>query len=125
MDFDIIEYISGLTSYIFDKAIYKRIALERGVSLVMSFEELDTQKKDLLLADVLYVAYTSPKQSASVSLAHGSNKKTVGGQTTGNTTDLFNIIKSIYTKYGDSKLELLTKGNGTLNWINIDDRKYV
>jgi len=125
MDFDIIEYISGLTSYIFDKAIYKRIALERGVSDVTSFDDLDTKSKDLLLADVLYVAYMSPKQSASISLTHGSNKKSVGGQTTGNTTDLYDIIKGIYTKYEDDKLELVTRGDGTLNWINIDDRKYV
>ena len=55
--FDVIDYLSGLTGFIFDKAVLKRIALDRGVSDVTEYSQLDGMTKDLLLADLLYVAY--------------------------------------------------------------------
>ena len=42
-EFDILEYLSGLTGYVFDKAVLKRIAWEREVSDVTSFDELDVR----------------------------------------------------------------------------------
>ena len=58
--FDIIEFLSGLTNYVFDKAVLKRIALDRGVLSVTSYSELDDKTKDLLRADLLLAAYLSP-----------------------------------------------------------------
>ena len=55
--FDIIEYLSGLFTFTFDKAVLKRIALERGVYDVSDYSELDTQTKDLLKADLMYAIY--------------------------------------------------------------------
>ena len=46
--FDILKYMSGLTAFVFDKDVLERIALERGVSEVESFTDLDFKTRDLL-----------------------------------------------------------------------------
>lgn len=123
MDFDIIDYMSGLTGYTFDRAVLNRIALERGVSDVESFEEITNEKRDLLLADELLVAYQSPDTWASSQLAHGSYKSNVGAQSINPKTrqSLYNQIRGIYEKYGDDKLELLDKSNGCLEFVDLHD----
>ena len=44
--FDILKYMSGLTAFVFDKDVLERIALERGVSEVESFTDLDFKTRD-------------------------------------------------------------------------------
>ena len=44
--FDIIEYLSGITMFTFDKAVLKRIALDREVQDVSDFSELDEKPKE-------------------------------------------------------------------------------
>ena len=63
--FDIIEYMSGLTSFTFDKAVLERIALERGVSEVADYAELDQESTDPVFADLLFAASYSPDASSS------------------------------------------------------------
>ena len=53
---DIIDYLSGLTGFVFDKAVLKRIAVDRQVYYVDP-ETFEQKTKDLLYADLLYVAY--------------------------------------------------------------------
>lgn len=117
--FDIIEYISGLTNFVFDKAVLKRIAVERDVYDYEEYSELDTRTKELLLADVLYTAYLSPSTIASTSLSHGAFTKSIGSQTmTKAERDvLYNRFYSIYKKYDDDKLFELDDAN--LQWLNI------
>ena len=78
--FDILEYLSGLTSFVFDKAVLKRIALDRDVLNVTSYSELDDKTKDLLRADLLLAAYLSPNVWASYTHSHGSYSQTTGSQ---------------------------------------------
>ena len=49
-NFNIIDYLSGLTAYIFDKSVLVTIARDRGVADIQTYEELEQQQKDLLLA---------------------------------------------------------------------------
>ena len=116
--FDVIDYLSGLTGFIFDKAVLKRIALDRGVSDVTEYSQLDAMTKDLLLADLLYVAYYSPSIWASVSNANGSYSQSIGSQTikTEDKERVYNRFVSIYKKYDDEKLEQL-EDNGYLQWL--------
>jgi hypothetical protein len=58
--FDILDFLSGLTGYVFDKSVLTRIAWERDVTDVTSYDELDAKTIDLLRADLLYTAYLSP-----------------------------------------------------------------
>ena len=105
--FDILEYLSGLTSFVFDKAVLKRIALDRGVMSVTSYSELDDKTKDLLRADLLLAAYLSPNVWASYTHSHGSYSQTTGSQTVyvEEKERIYNMLRNIYSKYDDAKLE--------------------
>lgn len=118
MKFDIIEYLSGLTGFLFSKEVLHRIALEREVNEVEDYLELDTETKDLLKADLLCVAYMSPNVWASANRAHGSFSQSIGSQTT-YTEDkkrLYNIFMGIYRKYNDPKYYEFGE-EGTLQWL--------
>lgn len=105
--FDILEYLSGLTSFVFDKAVLKRIALDRDVLNVTSYSELDDKTKDLLRADLLLAAYLSPNVWASYTHSHGSYSQTTGSQTIyiEEKERIYNMLRNIYSKYDDAKLE--------------------
>lgn len=114
-EFDIIEYISGLTGFVFDKAVLNRIAFDRGVNCVTSYEQLGQEEKDLLLADCLYTAYCSPNVMANRSIQHGAFSKSYGSQTISR-DDLYRIFMGIYRKYGEE--EKVSDAIGTVKWID-------
>lgn len=114
-EFDIYKYIEGLTGFVFDKTVIERIALDRGVSEVTSYDSLTQRDKDLLLADLLYTAYCSPNMMASHTHQHGSYSKTVGSQTI-NRDELYQIFMGIYRRYGED--ELLDGIAGRVKWID-------
>ncbi len=80
MQFDIIEYMKSLTGYSISDSILKRIAMEREVSEVTDYKQLGQREKDLILADILFVAYTSPYQTSSHTKQHGAFSQTIGSQ---------------------------------------------
>ena len=114
---DIIDYLSGLTGFVFDKAVLQRIALDRQ-TLNVNPEELDAKTKDLLRADLLYTAYISPNVWASHTHSHGSFSQTTGSQTIYNEDKerIYNIFMGIYRKYNDEKLEEIDDSS-TLQWL--------
>ena len=114
---DIIDYLSGLTGFVFDKAVLQRIALDRQ-ALNVDPENLDAQTKDLLRADLLYTAYVSPNVWASHTHSHGSFSQTTGSQTIYNEDKerIYNIFMGIYRKYDDEKLEEIDDSS-TLQWL--------
>ena len=118
--FDVIDYLSGLTGFIFDKAVLKRIALDRGVYSVQSYGELTIQDKDLLKADLLLVAYLSPNVWASSTHAHGSYSQTIGSQTIyiEEKERIYNQFINIYKKYDDEKLEEIEGSDSNLQWLD-------
>ena len=114
---DIIDYLSGLTGFVFDKAVLQRIALDRQV-LDSEPEYLDTKTRDLLRADLLYTAYISPNVWASHIHSHGSFSQTTGSQTIYNEDKerIYNVFMGIYRKYNDEKLEEIDDSS-TLQWL--------
>lgn len=117
VQFDIIEYLSGLTGFVFDKAVLKRIAMERGVLEVTAYDELEQQQKDLLLADLLYTVYMSPNSSASLTKNHGAYSQTIGSQTINDKEGIYNLMIALYRKWNDEKLEVVEEMNGSLQWL--------
>lgn len=105
IEFDILQYMSGLTGFTFDKAVLTRIALDRGVSEVTEYEELTKKDRDLITADLLLTAYLSPTIWASFNQSHGSYKKGVGSQSMYNKEEILDWLRGIYEKYDDEKLE--------------------
>jgi hypothetical protein len=118
--FDIIDYLSGLTGFIFDKAVLKRIAFDRNVYNVESYEQLDTKTKDLLRADLLYVAYVSPNVWASSTHSHGSYSQTIGSQTIYNEEKerLYKMFMRIYEQYNDVMLSEVSASDSNLQWLD-------
>lgn len=114
---DIIDYLSGLTGFVFDKAVLQRIALDRQV-LDVDPSALDAKTKDLLYADLLYAAYLSPNVWASHTHSHGSYSQTTGSQTIYSVEKerIYNIFMGIYRKYEDVKAEELSD-DSSLQWL--------
>ena len=117
-DYSVIDYISGLTSYVFDISVLKRIIVDRGYELDDSGYDISDSDKELFLADLLYVVYIGANSTANYSVKDGAFQTSIGSQTINSKQELYNIIKGIYSKYGDTKLESVSKSLGTLEWIN-------
>lgn len=107
IEFDILQYMSGLTGFTFDKAVLTRIALERCVADVTEYAQLTKRDRDLITADLLLTAYLSPTVWASFDQSHGSYKKGIGSQTMYNKEEIYNYLYNIYSQYEDEKLEEL------------------
>ena len=105
IEFDILQFMSGLTGFTFDKAVLIRIALERGVSEVTEYEELNKRDIDLITADLLLTAYLSPTIWASFTQSHGSYKKGVGSQSMYNKEEILDYLRGIYEEYEDPMLD--------------------
>lgn len=118
IEFDILQYMSGLTGFTFDKAVLTRIALDRGVAEVTEYEELTKKDKDLITADLLLTAYLSPTIWASFTQSHGSYKKGVGSQSMYNKEEILDWLRGIYEKYEDPMLEMVPDNSAKVFFRN-------
>lgn len=119
--FDILEYLSGMTNFVFDKAVLKRIALECEVAEVEAYVDLTDEDKDRCKIALLETIVYGPYQTASSTNQHGTYTLTVGAQTI--TSAALESIKSelrrLYKKYGeDDKSEALDSTDGEIKWID-------
>lgn len=117
--FDILDFLSGLTGYVFDKSVLTRIAWEREVANVTSFNDLDSKTVDLLRADLLYTAYLSPNTIAAHTNSHGSFSQTFGSQVISDAEKgrLYQTFMAIYEKYDDAKFDEVVAIEGNLQWL--------
>lgn len=118
IEFDILQYMSGLTGFTFDKAVLTRIALDRGVAEVTEYDTLTQQDKDLITADLLLTAYLSPTIWASFTQSHGSYKKGVGSQSMYNKEEILDWLRGIYEKYDDPMLEMVPDNSAKVFFRN-------
>ena len=124
MQFDIITYMSTLTGFTFEKSVLERIAMERGVSGVTDYNQLEQKEKDLMLADMLLVIYTSPYQTSSLTKQHGAFTQTIGSQIITDKRGIYNLMTALYRKWNDAKLETVNEMDGGLQWINYSEDDY-
>ena len=118
IEFDILQFMSGLTGFTFDKAVLTRIALKRGVDEVTEYDELSEKDEDLITADLLLTAYLSPTVWASFDQSHGSYKKGVGSQTMYNKEEILDFLRRIYEKYKDPMLDKVPDNSATIFFRN-------
>lgn len=118
IEFDILQYMSGLTGFTFDKAVLERIAFERGVEEVTEYDELTKRDRDLITADLLLTAYLSPNVWASYSQEHGSNKKGIGSQTMYNKDEILDWLRGIYEEYDDPMIDQLPDNSARVFFRN-------
>ena len=73
--FDILDYLSGMTNFVFDKSALNNVALDCGVSDVESYLDLTEEQKDrckiALLEKIVFGVY----QTASTTNQHGAYTK--------------------------------------------------
>lgn len=124
MQFDIITYMSTLTGFTFEKSVLERIAMERGVSEVTDYNQIEQKEKDLMLADMLLVIYTSPYQTSSLTKQHGAFTQTIGSQIITDKRGIYNLMTALYRKWNDAKLETVNEMDGGLQWINYSEDDY-
>ena len=115
-EFGIIDYMSGLTGFVFDKSVLLRIATDRKV-LQMKPEELEQRDKDLLTADLLRVACLSPNTIASQTNQHGAFTRTVGSQQIQDRDEIYNMMVRLYRKWNDDALEDVESASSSLQWL--------
>lgn len=118
IEFDILQYMSGLTGFTFDKAVLERIAFERGVEEVTEYDELTKRDRDLITADLLLTAYLSPNVWASYNQEHGSNKKGIGSQTMYNKDEILDWLRGIYEEYDDPMIDQLPDNSARVFFRN-------
>lgn len=111
----IVDYISSLTGFAFERSVIERIALERGVDYVDNIAQISVKQKDLILADLLYVAYYSPSITPSISKKHGTYSVSVGSQHITNRDELWRMMHRLYSKWDEEKLDEDSFGN--LKWM--------
>ena len=121
MQFDIITYMSTLTGFTFERPVLERIAMERGVSEVTEYNQLELKDKDLMLADMLLVIYTSPYQTSSLTKQHGSFSQTIGSQIITDKRGIYNLMTALYEKWNDDKLEIVKQMEANLYWISCSE----
>lgn len=79
--FDVIEYLSGLTNFVFDKAVLKRVAYRRGISEAESYDDVDENTERLCIKDLLVTILRGPWSTASSTNKHGNFETIIGQQT--------------------------------------------
>ena len=118
--FDIIDYLSGLTAYVFDVSVLRRVAMDNGVAEVMEYNELDAEQIDRCKMSLLETLVLAPSQSASQTNKHGEYQMQTGSQMlTDKTREAIKAeLRMLYRRYGeDDRLQQLDSADATMEWI--------
>ncbi|MGM9733868.1 MAG: hypothetical protein ACI3YT_07110 [Prevotella sp.] len=118
--FNIIDHLAGLTPYVFDISVLKRVAYDCGVIEVMDYSELTREQTDMCKIALLETLVLNPYQTASQTSKHGEWQEQTGSQTTTakNIEAIKTELKRLYKEYGlDEKLEALENEGANLEWM--------
>lgn len=118
--FNIINYLAGMTGFVFDKDVLQRIALDCGVSEVTKHSELTQEKKDRCMIALLRTILNTPYSTASHTSKHGEWQEQIGSQslTAAFREDIRVQLKKLAQKYNDKELlEELEDMGATLQWM--------
>ena len=118
--FNIINYLSGMTGFVFDKDVLQRIALDCGVSEVREYTELTQEDKDRCKMALLRTILETPYSTASHTSKHGEWQEQIGSQslTAAFREEIKTQLKKLAQKYGDEELlEELEGMDANLEWM--------
>ena len=118
--FNIINYLAGMTGFVFDKDVLQRIALDCGVSEVIEYSELTQENKDRCMIALLRTILNTPYSTASHTSKHGEWQEQIGSQslTAAFREDIRAQLKKLAQKYDDEELlEELEDMGATLQWM--------
>lgn len=118
--FNIINYLAGMTGFVFDKDVLQRIALDCGVSEVVEYSELTQEDKDCCKIELLRTILNTPYSTASHTSKHGEWQEQIGSQslTAAFREDIRAQLKKLAQKYDDEELlEELEDMGAILQWM--------
>lgn len=118
--FNIINYLAGMTGFVFDKDVLQRIALDCRVSEITYYTELTQEDKDRCKIALLRTILETPYSTASHTSKHGEWQEQIGSQslTAAFREEIKAQLKRLAQKYGDEELlEELEGMDATLQWM--------
>lgn len=121
MTFDIIEYISGLTRFTFDRAHLQRIAYDCGVAEITDYADMTEELRDKCEIELLKLVVYGPYSTSSFKDKHGDFERQMGSEeiTSAMLEQAKARLRRLLNKYDmDDDVEELDSSGGTLQWIN-------
>lgn len=122
--FSIIDYLSGLTRFTFDKVHLQRVAYDCGVADVTEYSELTEEQREKCEIELLKLIVYGPYTSSSVKNKHGNFEVQVGSYTL-TSTQLESAkarLRRLMEKWDmDDEVEELDNAGGCLQWVNDTD----
>lgn len=116
--FDTISYLGSLVGYPIKKEAIQRIAQERKVLNVDDWTEIDRRTRNLVLADILMVIFTSPNDTGSKSKTHNNFSVSIGGVKIYNKAQVYELMMRLYED-PDRELWEALKDVGTCQFLDI------
>lgn len=120
LKFDILDYLSGMTNFVFDKSVLNRVAIDCGVAEIEHYTDLTEEMKDNCKMALLETIVYGPYQTASSTNQHGAYTLTVGAQTITSTAleSIKTELRRLYKKYeNEEKIDALSATDGEIKWI--------
>lgn len=122
---NVLEWLKWSSRYNIEDRSYEKIAIDREISIDADAMTLTTEQKELLIADILFVALIlSPSSTSSIESTHNNFSRKIGGESLNNERYLKDkaIMEGIYKKYGDARYEMLqANGVAKIKIIQIED----
>jgi hypothetical protein len=120
LKFDILDYLSGMTNFVFDKSVLNRVAIDCGVAEIEHYTDLTEEMKDNCKMALLETIVYGPYQTASSTNQHGAYTLTIGAQTITSTAleSIKTELRRLYEKYeNEEKIDALSATDGEIKWI--------
>jgi hypothetical protein len=117
--FDIYDYVANaLTGYTFTEKQIKYIVEDRGLINVTSSSEISRRDKNLVIADLLFIIYTSPSSSGQITRQHGDYSVTIGSTQITDKDDIYKLLMAIHSNPDEELSVILSSAQGGASWIN-------
>ena len=116
-NFNVRSYVSSLIGYPIPQKSVERIVTERGIASVKDWTEIDKRTRNLVIADLLMVLFTSPSNTGSKTKSHGDYSVTIGGVILTDKNDMYSLMMKLYQN-PDAELWENLKDMGGCQWVD-------
>ena len=117
-----INFLTGLTNFVFDINVLRRIAARRGIADAVGYDDIDENTERLCTRDLLLTIVRGPWSTASSTNKHGSFEKVIGQQTitANNLEEIKSQIRQLNNELGFDEEEGLPSAPTNV-WVSEED----
>jgi hypothetical protein len=116
-NFNVVEYLGSLIGYPIPLKAVERIATERGLINVTDWTDISRRDRNLVIADMLMVLFTSPSNTGSKTRSHGDFSVTIGGTIITDKNDIYSLMMKLYEN-PDAEIWENLKDVGGCQWMD-------